>query len=87
MASRKSSRVKKSPVVYQAPEPTHRAPRNVTPKQAPPRRMFSRDIELQMECMDDELSPAQLKAIKEAQREHEKVMLIFVLDVSSFRLV
>jgi hypothetical protein len=26
-----------------------------------------------MECVDDELSPAQLKAIKEAQKEHEKV--------------
>ncbi|XP_045183283.2 uncharacterized protein LOC123541760 isoform X2 [Mercenaria mercenaria] len=72
MVARKSQRVKKSTVVYQSPEQVPRASRNVTPKTVPPRRSSNRDIELQMECVDDELSPAQLKAIKEAQKEHEK---------------
>ncbi|WAR11198.1 POGZ-like protein [Mya arenaria] len=36
------------------------------------RRASRVDVELQMECVDDELSPAQLKAIDEAQKEHEK---------------
>lgn len=38
------------------------------------RRMSRMDMELLMECMDDDLSPAQLKAMEEAQKEHEKVL-------------
>ncbi|XP_060573093.1 uncharacterized protein LOC132731012 [Ruditapes philippinarum] len=72
MVARKSSRVKKTTVVYQAPEQVSRSPRNAPHKTVTPRRSFNRDIELYMECVDDELSPAQLKAIKEAQKEHEK---------------
>ena len=38
------------------------------------RRQSRADVELLMECMDDELSPAQLKAIDLAHEEHEKVL-------------
>lgn len=46
------------------------------PKRQLPRRVSRVDVELMMECMDDELSPAQLKAIDDAQKEHEKVVFL-----------
>lgn len=66
--------------------------KNATPSAPPPRqskqpsRQSSRtavrrssrlEVELLMECMDDELSPAQLKAMETAQSEHEKVFDIY----------
>ena len=37
------------------------------------RRQSHGGVELMMECVDDDLSPAQLAAIKRAKEEHEKV--------------
>jgi len=46
------------------------------------RRLSRMDVDLVMECMDDELSPAQLKAVADAQKEHEKVFMTIVYSVT-----
>lgn len=75
MVARKSLRVKKSPVVYQSAETSSKTPKShkTVSKATTFRRSYRQDVDLHMECFEEELSSAQLAAIKLAQEEHEKV--------------
>ena len=72
MVNKRSTRTRKPVVAATVAAPVVRSS-----SKSSARRSTRLDLDLMMECMEEDLSPAQLKYMEHAQEEHEKVGFTF----------